>query len=52
MWKVNSCDHSDERYEVTRSIIVGRKYQLEKAGVFKTKESAHKVADRLNNLEV
>ena len=49
MWKVNSCDHSDERYE--GSIIVDGKYQLEKAGVFKTQESARKVADRLNNLE-
>ena len=49
MWEVNSCDHSDERYE--GSIIFGGKYQLEKAGVFKTQESARKVADRLNNLE-
>lgn len=50
MWEVNSLDHSDTRWGVSRTIVNAQgRFQLEKfSKTFRTYESAVAQADRLN----
>jgi hypothetical protein len=47
-WKVFAKDHTDESYEVGRSVCLNGIYSYEKMAVFNSKEDAEQVANLLN----
>jgi hypothetical protein len=47
-WKVFAKDHSDESWEVGRSVCLNGIYSYQKKAVFKSKKDAEEIASLLN----
>ena len=47
-WKVFAKDHTDESYEVGRSVRLNGKYSYQRMAVFASKQDAEKIANLLN----
>lgn len=47
-WKVFAKDHTDESYEVGRSVCLNGKYSYQKMAIFSSKKDAEEIANLLN----